>query len=123
MKMHHAAIAILCAIVLFVVGNSLYITSTVDEYLNDWKATSTPEDVKDLLPKVQAFREEYTRFETYISLTINHEDLMDIRLAIAEMEGCAEGEDRQGFMQAKSRLLDTLMHLRRLNGFSLYSLG
>ncbi len=123
MKIHHVAIIILCSIALFVAGNSLYIISTVDEYIADWEATPTPENVKELLPKVQAFREEYTRFETYISLTISHEDLMDIRLSIAEMEACAEGDDRQSFLQAKSRLLDTLMHLRRLNGFSLYSLG
>ncbi|MBQ7314517.1 MAG: DUF4363 family protein [Clostridia bacterium] len=122
MKIHHVAILLLVIIALFVGINAWYITSTVDEYLATWQTLEAPEHVSGLLTDVRRLREDYTRFEEYVSLTISHEDLMNLRTALADLEGAAEGDDRAAFLQAKSRLVDALVHLRRLSGFTTYSI-
>ena len=60
--------------------------------------------------------------QTYLSLTVSHDDLSDIEDIIAELRGAAEVGDKDGVRIAKSRLGSALSHLRRLSGVNLDSI-
>ena len=66
--------------------------------------------------------EKYRSSETYISLTVNHDDLTNIEDNFAELIGNLSVGDSDGAAITKSRLLCSLEHLRRLSGINIDSI-
>lgn len=64
----------------------------------------------------------FGRWETFISMTVSHDDLTNIESGFAEMIGMLEIGDTEGAAVAKSRLKDSFRHLRRLVGINLDSI-
>jgi|GEM_PF-3589853 len=121
MKLHTVAILLLLCIGLLVTANALFITKTADAYTAAVNALPEAENVRTLYAEVARLRAEYDSFETLWSLSVSHDDLMNIRTAFADLEGAARAGDTVAFVQAKSRLTDALEHLRRLSALNFYS--
>ena len=77
------------------------------------------EELKEELERIYAF---FKKRESYIALTVSHDDLTNIEDAFAEMIGAAEAADTDSVTIAKSRLLDALGHLKRLSGLNIDSI-
>lgn len=61
---------------------------------------------------------DFMKSETYMSITVNHDDLTNIEGLFSEMVGQLKVGDREGAEVTKDRLLDALRHLRRLSGIN-----
>jgi hypothetical protein len=66
--------------------------------------------------------EKFTHVRTYLSITVNHDDIARVESELAELIGATKAGDRENAMIAKSRLVSALAHLRRLSGFNLDSI-
>ena len=67
----------------------------------------------------KAVYEKFKRYETFMGLTVNHEDLSNIEESFAELLGYITVGDTEGATVTKNRLLDELSHLRRLSGLNI----
>ena len=112
------------AVILLVLTLSLVVTNTLllkkeigkiedsVSALDTREGGSSDDDAKAIYDK---FKEK----ETYISMTVNHNDLTNIEESFAELIGYLSVNDYDGATVIKSRLLDALSHLRRLTGFNI----
>ena len=57
--------------------------------------------------------------ELFMGLTVNHEDLTDIKNEFSELLGYLSVDDAKEAFVVKNRLKDSLSHLRRLSGFNI----
>ena len=114
-----AVILLLCSLT-FVVANSLSLTAIIDDVIE--KTENTDDNEVNLK---ETYEEIYSEFEskmTYISLTVNHEDLTSITDAFSELIGTLEAEDQTSFVAVKSRLISSLKHIIRLAGINIDSI-
>ena len=77
------------------------------------------ENTGEALSEAIKIREHFKSRESYISLSVNHEDLSNIETIFAEMIGQLEVENADDARVAKSRLIDALGHLKRLSGVNI----
>ena len=61
---------------------------------------------------------DFMNKETFISLTVSHDDLTAIENDFVDLIGYLSVSDLENAEVAKSRLLHSLEHLRRLSGFN-----
>ena len=61
---------------------------------------------------------EYAKIQRYIGLTVSHDDLTNIEEDFNEILGAIEADDEESLIIAKSRLIGSLSHLRRLSGIN-----
>ena len=121
MKLKNIAYTILVSTVTLITVNSLVLGRMIDTVT---KAVSDAE-VDDTTLAETEYTEIYEAFkkkERYISLTVNHNDLMNIENSFAELIGAAKADDKESLIIAKSRLIDALGHLKRLSGINLDSI-
>lgn len=119
MKVKIFAFTALIVTVGFVAINTVVVKRAVSDIKN---AVSEIDNAED---KLSAAKEAYERFksrETYISLTVNHDDLTSIEECFAEMIGYLEVGDNDGAHVTKSRLISSLEHLGRLSAINLDSI-
>lgn len=64
---------------------------------------------------------EFLRMRTYLSITVNHDDIKAVEEEFAEILGALNIDDHETAAIAKSRLVGALSHLRRLSGFNIDS--
>ena len=94
------------------------IDKTTDD-VTDFSFQGRPEEIKQ---HAEMLFEDYKKREFFLSLTVSHEDLTDIESLFSEMIGYLSVQDIEGARTAKSRLIDALMHLRRLSGVNISSI-
>ena len=113
---------VLLFITLFsVVANSIALTGIITDIRDKVKAA--PDDTTDAAyDEYSEIYSEYNEYSSYISLTVNHEDLRDIENSFAEIIGAAKADDTEALLTIKSRLIGALEHLRRLSGINLDSI-
>ena len=119
MKVKIFAFAALIITVGFVAINTVMVKKSILEVKNAVLSIDNAED------KLSATKDAYKKFkshETYISLTVNHEDLTNIEDCFAEMIGYLELGDGDGAYVTKSRLVSSLEHLWRLSAINLDSI-
>ena len=114
MKSVRIAAVVLVLTVLLVIGNSIVVRELIDGVIEDVE-TAGPEEYRDIF-------ENFKRIEKYISLTVDHEDMMNIELGFAELIGMGEVGDEEGAQVTKSRLKYSLEHLKRLAGMNIDSI-
>ena len=66
--------------------------------------------------------EDFKSIEVYLNLSVDHEDMMNIELAFAELVSAAEVGDEDAIISIKSRLKHSLEHLKRLSGINIDSI-
>ena len=120
MKKTAPAYILLALVTLFVIVNGVYITKSVDGYIERLEGIDTESD--SLTEELQGLYGEFQKTASVISLTVNHEDLTNIEDAFAEIIGAAEAKEQSEVIITKSRLVDALRHLRRLSGFNIESI-
>lgn len=97
----------------FVLANAIYITKAIE-----YTESKVKNQAEAVLSEQEAIYEDFQKKERFISLTVNHEDLMSVEANFADWIGAARAGSEEDFVIAKSRLLDSLEHLRRLSGIS-----
>ena len=98
-----------CAVIANSVFLNISLTALIDE------CEDIPEECEQI-QRWEARYEDFTRRQRYISLTVSHEDMSNIESDFAEILAAAKVGDRDTLVIAKSRLVMTLTHLRRLSG-------
>lgn len=122
MKVKIASGAILFLVILAVILNTGALKRTIDGFCETVEALEINEgDIEGSLLRARRIYSDFKRAETYMSLTVNHNDLTAIEEIFSEMIGCLSVGDSDGARIAKSRLSDALMHLRRLSGVNIDS--
>ena len=121
MKMVRIAAILLVITLLTVIINSIVLKNIIDEILCD-VTDADEEDAELAFNEYTEIYEKYKKMSSYISLTVNHEDLTDIENSFAEIIGAAKCQDIDGVITIKSRLVSALKHLRRLSGVNLDSI-
>ena len=119
MKDKIIAIACLVIVLVAVTVNEVAIKSNIDRTLDalytfDERAT-TKDDAEQVF-------EAFQRREHYISLTVSHEDLTSIEESFCDMIGYIKVGDTDNAAVAKSRLIHSLEHLRRLSVLNIDSI-
>ena len=121
MKLKKFAYAVLVCTVVLISINAFALGRIIDSVT----AAVTEAEEKDTDAAENEYTEIYENFkkkERYISLTVNHNDLMNIENSFAELIGAARADDQESLVIAKSRLIDALGHLKRLSGINLDSI-
>ena len=114
MRSVRIAAVILTVTVLAVILNAIGVRLVIDGITADVEAA-----------EADGYAEVFERFkkmEVYVSLSVDHEDMMNIELAFAELVAMAEGGDTEGAEVTKSRLTYSLEHLKRLSGLNIDSI-
>lgn len=110
------AFLILTAVILFVIINTFVLSKTIGEL--ERRAESTPLELS-------SFNELYNDFKSvrsYLSITVDHDDIAEIERDMCEIIGALSVEDTQSAAIAKSRLCGALGHLKQLSGFNIDSI-
>lgn len=121
MKTVRVAAVLLVITLLTVIINSWVLKNMIDEITNEVEAAEE-ENTELAFAEYSEIFEKYKKKSSYISLTVNHEDLTDIENSFAEIIGAARSGDVEGIITIKSRLISALRHLGRLTGINLDSI-
>ncbi len=114
MKSVRIAAVLLVLTLVAVVVNSIAVRWMIGHLIESVEVAETNE--------YEQIFEEFKRMEAYISLTVDHEDMMNIELAFAELIGAVKAGDEDSVTVIKSRLKCSLEHMRRLSGINIESI-
>ncbi len=120
MKEKIIAFSLFFLVIGFVFINTIVLGRQLDEICRMTEEMTIDEE--NLSDSEEAVREVYDNFkkkETFISLSVNHENLTDIKQSFSEIIGYLSVGDADGASMTKNRLIDSLEHLRRLSGFNI----
>jgi hypothetical protein len=111
---------ILFALLFAVIINSVYI----DKVMNDIYDISerSGEGAEELNESFDKINRIYEKNEIFISLTVSHEDLTELELILAEINGALAVGDADEARIAKSRFENAVLHLARLSGVNIESI-
>lgn len=118
MKVFTASVCALAAVTILVFMNSFLSAKLIDSVMEKIERIDT-DTTQDELYEISDF---YMKRQTYLALTVSHDDLSEIEDIIAELIGSGAVCDADGVIIAKSRLISALSHLRRLSGINLDSI-
>ncbi len=107
-------------IITLVALNTLFLQKEISKIIELVESIDTESEnaVVDALKTQENFRKS----ENYISITVSHDDLTNIEDGFAELVGCLKVVDSDGAEIVKSRLINSLEHLRRLSGINFDSI-
>ena len=114
MKAKLLAALLLLFVTVFVLINAAVLTGKLSAYATE--VAAVPAGEADTLARAEDIYRRFRTEEGYISLTVSHDDLSEVRSAFAEWVGAATAGDEVQFTIAKSRLRDALEQLGRLSG-------
>lgn len=116
--------AVISGIILFLIFilvgiNTAVVDRMIDETIADTEALGFGEGLAEDFERLSKSYEAHAR---YINLTVSHAMMSRVEEAFAGIDGAIKSSDEDGFIQAKSRLIDALGQLRRLAGLSIDSI-
>ena len=115
MKAAIIALIVLTVILTAVILNSYFVSRSIHTLLD--KLKNAPSDVGSY-EIYEGIHDEFTKKLRFISLTVSHDDLTNIESELNEILGAIEAKDEETLIIAKSRLIGSLSHLRRLSGIN-----
>ena len=95
--------------------NSFFVSKTIEDIKEQLE--DSPSNTESLSLYSSIF-DEYMKKQHFIGLTVNHEDLTNIEQEFHEILGAIEADDKESLIIAKSRLIGSLSHIRRLSGIN-----
>ncbi len=110
------AVGLLLAIILFVSVNTAVLSHVIGA-LHE-RALEMPLEGE----AAEELYGEFLRSRTYLSLSVDHDDIAAVEEEFAEIRGALSVGDKDGAAIAKSRLCSALGHLGRLSGFNIDSI-
>ena len=117
MRVKIFALCVLLLTIGSVIVNTLFVVRSIDRISG--KVSSFEPTDTDALLYAKEIEADFKRKLTFISLTVNHDDLTNIELSFAELIGYLEVGDTDEASVTKNRLLNSLEHLGRLSGFGI----
>ncbi len=117
MKDKVIAVVILILILGAIVANAIYLDRSIANILENVEELAL--DKENSLEQAEGIYQGFKDRETYISITVNHEDLTSIEEAFSELIGHLRVGDIDGASVKKHRLIDSLEHLRRSCGVNI----
>ena len=114
MKSVRMAAVLLVATLVAVVANSFAVRGMIGGIIERVESAENDE--------YEEIFKDFKDMEAYVSLTVDHEDMMKIELAFAELIGAVQAGDEESVTVIKSRLKYSLEHLRRLSGINIESI-
>ena len=121
MKVFIWAIFILILVFALVITNTVVLRVILNKIIDRVKSIEII-DTDDACEDFKLLYEDFERYERFINLTVSHSDLTNIDDAFAEIIGAGLCDDVDGMVNAKSRLINSLEHLRRLSGMNIDSI-
>ncbi len=121
MKSVKVAAALLIITLLAVILNSVILRSILAD-VYDMVDSAEEDDTLTAYYEYGEIFEYFKKKESFISLTVSHEDLTAIEDGFAEIIGAAKAGDKEGLITIKSRLKSSIEHLRRLAGINIESI-
>ena len=121
MKAVKLAFALLIICLAAVITNSLVLRSIITD-LTERVESAEEENADVALREFEEIYRYYQKKLTYISLTVNHQDLTSIDESFTEIIGAAKAKDMDTLLTVKSRLIGALTHLKRLSGINIDSI-
>ena len=121
MKVIRFAYTVFALLFLAVIINSITVGKMIDS-ISEELHHAEEEDPASARREYERIYDKYKKYETYISLTVDHDDLSNIEDAFSEIIGAAIAEDVVGVITTKSRLTDYLKHVKRLSGINIDSI-
>ncbi len=120
MKEKITAFCLFILVIGFVIFNTIVLDRQIDRLCDAAeKLEISDENIGQSEKDARKLYEEFRKKETFISLTVNHDDLTDIEECFSEMIGYLSVGDADGARVTKNRLVDSLEHLGRLSGFNI----
>ena len=121
MKSVRFAYSVFLILVIAVLLNSLAIGRMID-LISEELSAAEETDMTIAKEEYAVIYDKYKKYELYISLTVNHDDLSNIEDSFSEIVGSAKAEDEAGVLTAKNRLTEQLSHVKRLAGVNVDSI-
>ncbi len=119
MKVKIFAFILMPLLLIGVTVNTLVVEKVMTSVCDEVENISISESrIKEAYEAADKAYSHYKEKETYISLTVNHNDLTNIEDTFSELIGNLSIQDVGGAVVAKNRLLCSLEHLRRLSGIN-----
>ena len=115
-KAVYVAIIILTMSVAFVAINTAILSKTIKEI--EESTVSAPLTLNEF----DALYDDFLKVRTYLSISVDHDDIATVETGFAEIRGALAAGDEESAAIAKSRLCSALGHLRRLSGFNIDSI-
>ena len=123
MKEKIIGVILLFIVVGFVVTNSILLDRTIAKTTDMVCAFCIDEnDITRSKSEAESLFFDFEKRERYISLTVSHDDLTNIENSFVDLIGYLSIGDIYNAEVAKSRLIHSLEHLRRLSGFNFDSI-
>lgn len=120
MKDKILAYVIMIGVVIGVIANTIFLEKQIEKISQSVVSLNiSDKNYGSLLSEAKNVYDDFKKTESYISLTVNHNDLTNIEGLFSEMIGYIGVDDRAEALVTKNRLLDSLEHLRRLSGFNI----
>lgn len=120
MKEKIFAITTLIVTITAVITNTIILNSQINKINNAVSSIKIDDNNSETaLTKAKEIFEEYKKKETYISITVNHDDLTNINDSFVELIGYLSVKKNDEAVVTKNRLESYLEHLGRLSGFNI----
>lgn len=120
MKVKILTAALLAAILGTVAVNTLFLTRRIDRTVREVEALHIEDE--DAAMRAKEIYADFEKDEEYLSLTVNHNDLCEVGGLFIETIAYLTVKNAEEASVAKSRLIDALLHLRRLSGINVDSI-
>ena len=120
MKSGIFAIASLLLVITLVSINSVMLRKSITEFIEDAEGLSVNDD--NAYKEAERIKRNFEFRERFISLTVSHDDLTNIEECYSELVGYLRADMLDEAEVTKSRLIDALLHLRRLSGVNIDSI-
>ena len=120
MKTKIFAVSTIIIIIVFVSINNYFLKNEITRIMQGVESLDT--DAENASESALRLQKEFRRSENYISITVSHDDLTNIEDGFAELVGCLTVGDLESAWVVKSRLINSLEHLRRLSGINFDSI-
>ena len=118
MKVKILSVVLLILLLAAVIINTALLTRRVDQITSEVQSVSM-ENTTDAMGRIMEIFDNYQRAEGFLSLTVSHNDLADINECFTELMAYLTLGNAEEASVAKSRLMDALLHLKRLSGWNI----
>jgi hypothetical protein len=126
MKVFLAALLILAILIGGVIWNANYVRDFLYDLQSELTGIPLPaQDQKDLsvqLALISSLEQQWYQKSEYISVTVNHADLMEAELQFAAARGAAEAGSADNYLISISQLDYALGHLADMAGGALHNI-
>ena len=111
------AVVLFALIILFVTVNTIVINKQITEVIE--KVDRLDLSAENSVKEANILYEDFMKKESYLSITVSHNDMTSIEDCFVEMIGYISVNDINNAAVVKYRLKSSLEHLRRLSGFNI----